>query len=132
MDLLKVLGLQNDYSSAYHQAIPPVSLPHPPHTVIHPHQLPVQSMAQNSPEITIDHMASDRSRMATLNGLFGTNPVADPSSIEKAAKLYRNAACRSFTLKVIATFDKNFATFSLKNESFSACLHMHSLGSMFP
>ena len=44
---------------------------------------------------TSGELYGDRSRWAaaTINNLFGTN-VNDPSSIERAAKLYRNAACR--------------------------------------
>jgi hypothetical protein len=35
---------------------------------------------------------SDRARYSAINNLFCTT-AGDPSSIERAAKLYRNAAC---------------------------------------
>ena len=78
-DLMKALGLQNEAIRQQQQQ---------------QQQLQQQQPLVNDFSLSADLFAS-RPYGSCLNSLFSTN-ATDPYSIERAAKLYRNAACKYY------------------------------------
>ncbi len=83
MDILRALGLQQDFSSILRRTDP--------------------QPIRNDFNLGVDFTADKTRQLAAASAInpFLSTSIIDPYAIEKQAKLYRNAACKLYFLKCI-------------------------------